>query len=386
MSKSWGIQSGRFLVVLAGVSYFTSFLRERYLIQHALGTESLNVAVIAYAVAAIIGNLYAITLGLAWLDGRKIPRWASAFGAVAAVGLVLAAVAPKVGSLLILASLVFGYEYGRQRSAFSGRQHWALLAAVVSPASTLMFWAIFGTATVTTIVGGYAVGYFVQSAATWFAARGSFPNHQARTPDISIIWPALWATLTLGTTYLDRILYITFGGSWSGASSFSLNLAQAAVLVIAGPLASEALAGRISNRPSIRFMAVSIVFTLIAMIVTPFLLPNIISGGQVSGSNYRELQDLTLIYMTSIPAAGYWSFRARALQSGSHMWMPMVEVVGIMLAVHILISGVAIALGSPLWVAVGFSLSTWLGAVLVSGSLPNKIDRCLQSWVNTISR
>src|SRR5665213_2880071 len=110
------------LVILALASYGTSFLRERYLLQAALGSGSLDHAVLAYAIAALIANVYAITIGLVWIDGRHIPKLLMRFELFAVLGLLLILLWPLGGSCLLLASLISGSEFSRQRAAFLHRQ------------------------------------------------------------------------------------------------------------------------------------------------------------------------------------------------------------------------------------------------------------------------
>jgi len=223
-------------VALAATSYLTTFLRERFLLQHALGSSALDGAVLAYAAAAGIGNLCGISLGLIWIDGRRIPRWATPFVAYVALGAAVAIVAPVSGSIILLGSLVFAFEYGRQRAAYRSRQHVVLFAAVVAPGATIAWWYFVGVSSLPLIIGGYALGYVIQGGASWAAARGSTAPSLPRALPVTVAWPVAFAGLTLMNGYLDRAIFSSAGRGWPAASAFSLNLAQAVMATVAGPL------------------------------------------------------------------------------------------------------------------------------------------------------
>lgn len=358
---------GRLLVALSAASYLTSFLRERFLLQQAFGSLGLDRAVGVYAIASVVGNLYAVGLGLAWIDGRRIPRWATAFAAYAAIGGVAAFLHPTVGGAIVLASLTSAYEYNRQRAVYRARQPIVFIAAVLAPAATIGVWQTHGVGSLPAIIAGYAAGYMVQGGAAWLAARGASPNPlAARTEHVPIAWAAAWAGLTQLNGYLDRLLFLAVGRGWAGAGAFGLGLAQAAMLIVAGPLASEAVAGRARNQPTRRFVAGGLFVTIAGFAAIPVVLPVLVAGGAVHGAGYHQVRDLTLVYAASIPVAGYWSFRARALQTGSHMWRPMAIVVTAMFVVHLVVSVIAALTNHPLWIGAGFVVSSAFGAALVS--------------------
>jgi hypothetical protein len=168
---------------------------------------------------------------------------------------------------------------------------------------------------------------------------------------------------------LDRFILPFAADGWVGAAAYAQNLANAAVLIVVGPLASEAVAGRIRSQPSSRVLAMAVLGTGIAIGLTPILLPVLISTGAVSGVNYRHVAQLVILYLAAVPGLGYWLFRARALQRSSHKWRPIALVAAAMLLVHGAISGAAMASGHPLGVPAGWIVSTYLGAALTSPSI-----------------
>jgi hypothetical protein len=366
------------LVGLAFVSYLTSFFRETFLVQIALGSTALDRAVLAYGMAAFVGNLYAIALGLVWIDGRRIPSICTRFGVFAVSGIVLLPIWPVAGSCVLLASFVAGFEFHRQRSAFVNRQAGALIGAIIAPTVSVICWKISGVASLLPIVIGYSAGFLVQFAVVARLSRAAKPNRpsvgQRANQAVGVIWPLIFAAVSLLNSLVDRLILPFAANGWVGAAAYAQNLATAALLIVVGPLSGEAVAGRIRSQPSSRVLAAAVLGTGIAMCLTPIFLPLLVSSGAVSGNNYRHVEQLVILYLAAVPGGGYWTFRARALQVSSHTWRPAGLVAVAMLLVHVAISGAAMASGHPLGVPAGWVASLYLGAALMSPSLFARIS------------
>jgi hypothetical protein len=144
-----------------------------------------------------------------------------------------------------------------------------------------------------------------------------------------------------------------------------MNVAGAATLVVVGPLASEAVAGRLPSRPPAKFMLAVVVATAAVVATIRLWLPVLVQGGQVEGENLDRLVMLTAIYLASVPGWGYWTYRARAVQSSSRQWKPMAVVVGGMLALHLVLALAALATGAPYGVAVAFLIASYAAAFVL---------------------
>lgn len=357
------------LIGLAAASYVTSFARERYLLQHALGSTALDGAVVAYGLAALLGNLWAIALSLIWIDGRRnIPIVFKNFGLIGALAIFLYPVSSLVGSALLLAALIGAFEFNRQRAAFVGKQALTLIATVVTPIISVAAWIVFGLDSLSKIIVGYTAGYLLQSGVAWAVGRRARPQDlwsERTTHQASGLWPIGFAFVTQLNGISDRWLMVLAGPGWAGAAGFSLSLAAAAMAIVIGPLGSEAVAGRMAVQPTRRLLWISCAMTLLGAATLPTLLPWLVAGGVVDGANYSRVRDLALVYFLSIPGAGYWLFRARALQIGAHMWRPVTMSGVVMFLVHALIAVPAVATGHPLGAAVGWLVSSYVGAALL---------------------
>lgn len=353
------------LPVLALASYLTSFLRERYLIQQALGLAALDQSVAAYAVASLAGNVYATALGLIWLDGRRIPRWATSFGTVAVVGLALTTISPTVGTCLILASLIAAFDFARQKSALRGRQPAVLLAATIAPAVSIIWWEVVGVDSLLRIVAGYAAGYVLQAGVSWLVARRTTPRERSDRAPVSVGFPVAFALLAQANALLDRFLLPFLATGWAGAGAFALNLASAAMLIIVAPLASEAVAGKLPAQPSRLFLVAASFVAVVGALAVPHVVPHLVAGGLVRGVNLQRLETLTSVYLLAMPALGYWNYRSRALQASNVQWRSVTTATGAMFVVHGVISVPAAMFDHPVGVVMGMLISSYVGAALL---------------------
>ncbi|MDQ6948538.1 MAG: hypothetical protein M3256_20335 [Actinomycetota bacterium] len=349
--------------------YGTSFIRERYLLQHALGLSALDVGVTAYGIAATFGNLWAVTLSIVWIDGgRRISPSLTRFWLYACAGIVLYPISPIGGSCVALASLVAAFEYNRQRAAFRGRQLTTLAAALAAPAAAIGLWAIFGVDSFAKILAGYILGYLFQSGvATLIGRHGPRPADtpgSARRP-ASLLWPVLFAALTQVNGVADRVILVFVGPGWAGAGGFAIGLASAAMLVVVGPLSSEAVAGRLGKQPPRRLVVGICLAGVASAMLMPSVLPLLISGSKVAGDNYDKVRNLSIVYMLSVPGSGYWLYRARALQTGDHMWQYVTMTGVVMLGVHLVVAVPAALTDHVMGVAGGTLLSSYVGAALL---------------------
>lgn len=355
------------LPLITLVSYLTSFLRERYLIQEAIGSLVLDRSIAAYGAAALVGNTYAIVLGLLWIDGRPIPSWARSFWLPGVGGLALMPWSPPTGACVALASLVSASEYHRQRSAFRDRQAATLFFACVAPGLTIVYWKTFGVDSGLDILGGYCFGYLAQAGGAWLqAANVSRKSASPPGKQPQIVWPIVFAASVQLNGLLDRIVLPLAGPGWAAAAAFSLNLATAAVLVVVAPLASEAVAGRVSTKVSARTIVLVGSICFVALIAIPSGIPLVVGGGMTTGPSLDKVKAFALIYVAAIPAAGYFIFRARALQSSALMWKPIAAISCVSLLVHGGFAVAGVLLHRPHIVAVGWTAGAYVGAGLIS--------------------
>lgn len=362
------------LVGLTAAVYATSFIRERFLLQAALGSAALDGAVTYYGIAAMLGNLWAVSVSLAWIDGRAVRPVFRGFAFVLALGIALAPLSAVLGGSVALVGLVGAFEYHRQRAAFAGQQSLALGAALVAPFVSMLAWSTLGVDSPARIVAGYGAGLAFQAAAAVVAGRTAAPR-RARSDGlgVSLIWPVLFALVTQLNTLIDRLLLVLVGVGWPAASTFAVNIATAIMLIVVGPLSSEAVAGRLRAQPSGRVLVASALCAIVGAAVAPAVLPLLIAGDQVTGGSYEKVRDQTILYILSIPGAGYWLFRARALQTGSHMWRPVAVSALVLLAVHVAIAVPSAVTGLPLGPAVGWVVSAYVGALILwSVDSPNR--------------
>lgn len=352
------------LVALMVAVYSTSFLRERYLLQEALGGPPLDHAVAAYGVAAMIGNVWAGVLGMAWIDGRvNGKQWYRQLLPVFVVGGVLLPIQPAIGVTIVLAGLVGAFEYNRQRAAFVGRQAVALTAALVAPAVSMGVWALVGFGSITRILAGYAGGFVVQGCVASLSGSGASGGlAQEGRSGRGIGWLIVFGLVTQVNGLVDRVLLLPFGTGWSGAGAFSMNVVAAIILVVVAPLSSEAIAGRVVPEPSRRVVTLVVLGSLVIALCLPTVLPTIVGASVVEGSSYGKLRALLTIYMLAVPAFGYWLFCARVLQRTSLTWRPLAKASVWMLVVHLVVAVPGVAMRQPLAPAIGWTVAAYLGA------------------------
>lgn len=353
------------LVLLAVGSYGTSFLRERYLYQRALGSRGLDLAVICIGIAFTLGNLIGALLAFSWTAGRVMPRAAkgAALGGVA----LLVLLAPVLGLVPLTAALVACmalFELGRVKAAHQGRQHRALLGALTAVVPTLGFWMTFGTGSTSRVLGGYLSGYLWQTAVAWHAGRRARPTLAAQRRSLG--WLALYIVALQGQALIDRLLLLTAGHGWAASATLGYNSVDAATLVVAGPLAAEAMAGRLPKEVGRRNVGLLCLAGLGFVTVTPFFFSFAFRGGAVQGEAYRNLVIFAMIYGVALPASVVWLFRSRALQASPTAWRPVSVRASGVVALHLAVSVPLVLVHRPLLVPLGWVASTVWAAFSIS--------------------
>jgi hypothetical protein len=295
------------------------------------------------------------------------------------VALVACISVPVLGTISLVVALIalFSlFEVSRQLSAFVGRQSAAILAAIVAPAATIAVWSVVGVDSVELILLGYLAGYCVQSGASWWVARRAVVA--PATERTARLWgPVTWASTAQANSMFDRFLLVDAPSGFAGSSNFCLNATSAAALVIAAPLASEAVAGRRSSRVPRRVLLVGAAAVGVSLALMPSLMRVVAGGGAVEGARFDLLVRYARLYVLTIVPVAYWSYRSRVLLAHQASWATHGVIGCAMLVVHVAIGSAAYALGAPEWVPLGWVVAASLGAWCVTETGVRKVDRLL---------
>ncbi|MHB8464787.1 MAG: hypothetical protein ACYDH6_24625 [Acidimicrobiales bacterium] len=370
-----GRHYAKILVALAATSYLTTFARERFIYQRALGHDALDRAIVVLAVGSIIGTASGVVASLAWLAGRAgRPRYARTMAVCGCGAGTLAMVAvPPVGLALALVVASGAYEVGRQRAAVRGRQHVAWIGAALAVVPSLAVWSAFGTRDTPQILWGYAAGALFQAAVSCAAGRGAVVRPAARRDSLGL--PAVYVGAVLANAFSDRFLLTFVGVGWTASSAFAYNVADACTIVVAGPLAAEAMAGRLPSTIARRTLLALTGATAAAIAITPVALRTVMAGGSVAGENLHRITILTMTYLAGVPGSIVWLFRSRVDQRRSVAWR-RVALIGVgSVAVHLAVSSSAAATSMGYGVPAGWLLATYGAAwVVTRGTRPTDPD------------
>jgi hypothetical protein len=355
------------LVLVTGVSYLTTLVRERFLYQHEYGTHALDLVVVLLAVTAIVGNALGILLAFWWSAGRIGVR-AVRRGVLASAGVVAIVSGVSTVGALLLAYLVAaaGFTLATQRAAGMGRQFYAVLGAVTAPGPTILVWTIVGVRTTPTILLGYAVGTIWQAAWALLVGWGGSVDRSSSTD--SLLWPVVYIAAVQADGVADVAILLLAGRGWASACGFAYNALTAVVVIFVGPLGAQALAGRFNPDRPARLLIGSAMIAGAYLALAPFVLRYAIHGGAVVGSGYHRVLYLTLLYAPAIPFAIVWQLVTRADHRRAERWRSLAMQGVSLFTVHLVFLAI-LALSRewrlvPLSTGAAFAIQT--GVLLVS--------------------
>lgn len=356
--------SSLLLVGASGVSYLTTFVRERYFYQRAYGTNTLDRLEVALSVAAIVSNLVGMLLAFWWSSGRFHNRrtMVALVASISAAGLVSIPF-PAAGCLVgvLIASSVF--LWGCQRAAARGRQAYALLGAITAPGLTITSWQVIGIDRPTKILLGYLVGSAWQAAVAVAVGRGAALQRSEHRS--SMAWPLFYMLAVQVDAVLDQAALLSAGRGWAGAGALAFNLLGAATVIVIGPLGAQALAGRL-DLSRLRAIALpTVAITAAYLLAVPVVLPLVIKGGSVAGSGYHRIVVLSMLYGLAIPFSIFWQLRTRASHRDALQWPSIAREAAFLFVVHVAVLAVVVA--ARAWELV--PLATVLAFVVACGRL-----------------
>jgi hypothetical protein len=340
------------LVLVNGISYLTSLLRERFLYQHEYGTHALDDVVVFLAVTAIIGSALGVALAFWWSAGRLNPR-ALHLGAAAAVLVagIVAIVSPVVSLLLVYLAASSGFMVATQRAAGVGRQFYALLAAVTAPGPTIAVWTAIGVRSTSNILLGYAVGATWQASGAWLAGRGSLVS---RSPSsASLLWPMAYIAAVQLDGVADISVMLLAGKGWPSACAFAYNAFSGTAIIFIAPLGAQALAGRFNPERPGRLLLGAGGIAAVYVALVPFVLRFALHGGAVVGAGYHRVLILTLLYAPALPFAIFWQLLTRAGHRDADRWRSLAIQATSLFFVHLVL--LAVVVGFRAWTLVPLS-------------------------------
>ncbi|MGH9076851.1 MAG: hypothetical protein ACRDY0_05265 [Acidimicrobiales bacterium] len=334
------------IVGVSGVSYLTTFVRERYFYQHAYGTNTLDRLEVALSVAAILSNLFGMLLALWWSSGRIRTGTATVAAMVSiSVAAALFVLFPPGGCLVgvLVASSVF--LWGCQRSAAVGRQAYALLGAVTAPGLTIASWQVIGIDQPTKILLGYWFGAVWQAAiAIGVSGRAPAPRSERQ---LSLAWPLLYLLAVQVDAVADQAVLLAAGRGWAGAGALAFEFFGAATVVVVGPLGAQALAGRLDVFRARPIALPTVAITVGYLLAMPLVLRLVIKGGAVQAVGYHRIFIFSMLYGLAIPFSIIWQLRTRASHRDAAQWPSVAREAALLFVVHIAV--LAIILGLRAW-------------------------------------
>jgi len=360
------------LILVNGLSYLTTLVRERYLYQHEYGTHALDDVVVLLAALAIAGNALGIVASFWWSAGRITERALRLGVLCAAVPVGLVALVSLEGSLLLVylvASSVFLVAI--QRAASAGRQFYAVLGAVTAPVPTILIWEAVGVRSASHILLGYAAGACWQAAGAWVIGRGG--SVDPSTSSASLLWPVAYIAAVQADGVADISVLLLAGRGWASACGFAYSAFSGTVVIVVGPLAAQALAGRFHLENPLRLLAGGVLIAAAYVGLVPVVLHLALHGGAVVGPGYRRVLDLTLLYAAALPFAIFWQLMTRAEHRDAERWRSLAFQAVLLFVVHSALLGILVALHAwsyiPLATLGGFATMA-LGNVALRSRAP----------------
>ena len=351
------------LVSLNGTSYLTTFLRERFLFQHAYGTHVLDRLEVLVSTLAIASNVAGLVLSFLWISGRVRPALTFRLAlALAAVAGLLALVSPAVGEALGIAVGSSLFLLACQWAAAQGRQAYALLGAVTAVVPTLLVWESLGTKSAPTILAGYLAGTAWQAGCALTAAAGAVPAPSSGAAS-SAWWPMIYTSAIQVDALADQAVLLRAGPGWASADALSYNFFVAAVVTVVSPLSSQALAGRLHLRERRWYLALAVGMALAFIAVVLIGLGPIVGGGALGSSGVHRLRNLSLSYGVAIPFAIYWQGHTRAGHRDAASWRRIAMTALALLSVHLVTLVPLVALSQWAFIPLATALSFAVVAV-----------------------
>ncbi|WP_322779113.1 hypothetical protein [Frankia sp. Cas4] len=280
-----------------------------------------------------------------------------------ATALVVVVAEPAFFIIMVLVGAAATYETNRQRSAFAGRQSVALFGALTAIIPTLTVWSVLGTTTVPRILDGYAAGAFWQASFATAAAYGT-TQPAANVQSRPVLWPVAYIAATQIHAMIDRFLLAGTGNGMAASAAFGYNLADAVVLVLAGPLAAEIVAGRLSFDRSRRLLLIGGVVTATYLLSIPAVLGIAVKGGNATGEEFDQLVLFALLYGTGMIPALWWIITTREMLSHQIWWALAARTAGLMLVVHCAFSVLLRVMGASQLIPFGWLIGTAAGAMI----------------------
>ena len=108
-------------------------------------------------------------------------------------------------------------------------------------------------------------------------------------------------------------------------------------MLLIGPLAAQALAGRFHLERPTRILAVATALAAAFAALVPLVLRLVIHGGAVVGGGYHRVLILTLLYAPAIPFATYWQLTTRSEHRNADRWRMLAFQATILFLVHLVL-------------------------------------------------
>jgi hypothetical protein len=231
---------------LAVLSYFTTALRDVYLVAQANRSDVIDNAVLSVAVGATLAAVLGLTGLLLHSAGRSLGTPVRGLLVAAAGGIALLNAVPIVALAVIVASSATLFHVGQAFAADQGKLLHVSFFNTFSSFATIAVWVVNGTETTQSLGLGFAAGTFIQAGAALFYGRKHWlrPSIQSRKTDQADVQAALSLALPAQLIWLlARVPYLGTAPGQLTSASLMLTLVFSITIALASPSVYLDIAG-----------------------------------------------------------------------------------------------------------------------------------------------
>jgi hypothetical protein len=270
----WGriqkLKTHGLLSALALLSYFTTALRDTFLVAKASDSDVIDRAVLAVAVGSTIAAVLGLAALLLYTGGKQLRGMVFGLLGLSFVGMAALTTVPIVGLALLVCCSLTLFHIGQ---AFAAKEQKFLAVSVVSMFSslaTISVWITIGVDSIPKLAMGFAAGTLVQAWTALGLGHRHWLNDQVLKPmatERTDVRAALSLALPAQAVWLlSRVPYAGSDAGQLATASLVLTLVFSTTVALASPTVYLDLAGRksVGNRTMkhLSYLAGAILFAV----------------------------------------------------------------------------------------------------------------------------
>jgi hypothetical protein len=366
------------LSVLVVASYFTTAIRDVYLVTLATTSPTVDQGVLSLS----IGTAVAAALGLALLllhsRGRSIRKFVFGLIAILATSIVASPLDP-IWALAFLGGSAMALFHVAQ--VFAAREnHLAKvgIASALSSLLTILVWLILGVKNPGAIVAGFSLGILLQCFVALVLGRKHWLS-KITEPSSDLAKGEFGAILGIAIAaqmgwLLARIPYIGIGTGQLTSASFVLNLVLSVTIVIAAPTAILNLAGKGGIRETL-LQKISSIFGILLFTISAsgFVITKLVTLPKATLLIVEFTTAHGMVLALGTPAVTYLYMRVRkGVKDTRPTLKPATLVIGLLFQI-VFIGFTWVTKVPPAFLGFGFVISQWVAMIHDKRSLQRQL-------------